>query len=270
MRRKVLAVLEVTLFLGAFQIVAHLALPAGPGALRQLLITLLWTIPPWAYVVLRRKDRSVYGFDFTRKWRPSVHFGFWGFVVGLIQVPGFVAIGALGTPGFFVAYALALVSLVVIFRAMRRDPPDTGLGWKLGTLAALLVLPGFVASLAGRMSAGIVGWQAYYLFGVGFGEEIQARGYAQSRLNEAFGRPWTIGGTRLGPGLLIASLLFGMSHLYQLGATKIDVLMMLGATLGGLYYGVVRERAGSFLGSAVVHGMSTAALEVYQHILPGK
>ena len=172
--------------------IAHLALPQGPRLLRQLSITLLWTIPPWAYVVLTRRDRAVYGFDFARKWRPSVHYGFWGF-----------------------------------------------------------------------------GWQAYYLFGTGFGEEIRARGYVQSRLNEAFGRPWTIWGTQFGPGLLIASVLFGLSHLYQLGATRLDPFMMLGATLGGLFYGAVRERAGSFLGSAVAHGMNTASLEVYRHVFSG-
>jgi hypothetical protein len=46
--------------------------------------------------------------------------------------------------------------------------------------------------------------------------------------------------------------------------------MMVGATLGGLYYGVVREMTGSFLGSAITHGMSTASLEVYQQVFPGR
>jgi len=232
-------------------------------------ITLLWTIPPWAYVVLTKRDRAVYGFDFARKWRPAVHYGFWGFVVGLIQVPGFIAIGVLKTPGFFVAYALVLVSVVLVFYAMRRDPPSTGIRWKLAILAVLLILPSVVASLAGKMSIGIIGWQAYYLFGTGFGEEIRSRGYVQSRLNEAFGRPWTIWGTQFGPGLLIASVLFGLSHLYQLGATRLDPFTMLGAMLGALFFGAVRERAGSFLGSAVVHGMSTASLEVYRDVFSG-
>jgi membrane protease YdiL (CAAX protease family) len=269
MSKKVLAVAEVTLFLGVLMAIAHLALPSGPRWLRLLSITLLWTIPPWAYVVVTKRDRAVYGFDFARTWRSSVHYGFWGFVVGLIQVPGFIAIGVLKTPGFFVAYGLVLVSLVVLFSAMRRDAPSAGTGWKLAIFAVLLVLPSTVASLAGKPSLGIVGWQAYYLFGTGFGEEIRARGYVQSRLNEAFGRPWTIWGTQFGPGLLIASFLFGLSHLYQLGATRLDPYTMVGAMLGALFYGAVRERAGSFLGSAVVHGMNNACLEVYRHVFPG-
>lgn len=261
-----MTVLEVTLFLGALKAAAHLALPHGPLWLRLLCITLLWTLPPWAYVVLTRRDRSAYGFDLARRWRPSLHFGTLGFLVGLLQVPGFVAIGLLGRPGFLVAYALVLVSLVVLWRAMRRDAPATGAGWRLAVLLALLALPSIVATAAGRMSAGVVGWQAYYLFGTGFGEEIRARGYAQSRLNEAFGRPWTVWGTSFGPGLFIASILFGLSHLYPIGATRLDPLTMIGATLGGLFYGAVRERSGSFLGSAVAHGMNTAALEIYRHV----
>ena len=87
-----------------------------------------------------------------------------------------------------------LLSLAVLLYVMRRDPPRTGIGWKLAIFAVLLVLPSLVASLAGKMSAGFVGLQAYYLFGTGFGEEIRARGYVQSRLNEAFGRPWLIWG----------------------------------------------------------------------------
>jgi membrane protease YdiL (CAAX protease family) len=84
---------------------------------------------------------------------------------------------------------------VVLLYVMRRDPPRTGIGWKLAIFAVLLVLPSLVASLAGKMSAGFVGLQAYYLFGTGFGEEIRARGYVQSRLNESFGRAWLIWGT---------------------------------------------------------------------------
>ena len=116
------------------------------------------------------------------------------------------------------------------------------------------------------MSAGIIGSQVYYLFVVGFGEEIRSRGYAQSRLNEAFGRPWKIWGTSFGPGLIIASVLFGVAHIFQLGASRPNVLVGLGAMLGGLFYGMVRERAGTFLGSAFVHGLNAAAFEIYQDI----
>jgi len=127
-----------------------------------------------------------------------------------------------------------------------------------------------VALARGTFSAGLVEMQAYYLIGTGFGEEIRARGYVQSRLNEAFGRPWVAWGTSFGPGLLISSVLFGLSHLYQLGATRLDPYTMVGAMLGALFFGAVRERSGSVLGSAVVHGGSNACLEIYRHVFSAR
>jgi len=270
MTKKLAAVLEVTLFLAVLMLAAHLAVPAvkkawGPVAGR-LLIGFLWIVPPVLYVLLFKKDRSVYGFDLSAKWRTAVHYGFWGFAVMLIQIPGFVLWGKLGTPGLFMLYGLAIASIAVLFLALKRDAVSPRLDWKIAVWVILLVLPGIIALAKGRLSADIIGWQAYYLFVVGFGEEVRSRGYAQSRLNEAFGRPWKIWGTRFGPGLVIASVLFGLSHIYQLGAAKPNVLVGLGAILGGLFYGLVRERAGTFLASALVHGLNAAVFEIYQHI----
>ncbi len=90
-------------------------------------------------------------------------------------------------------------------------------------------------------------------------------------LNEAFGRPWNVRNTQFGPGLLlIATVLFGLSHLYQIGATRLDPFTMVGATLGAVFYGVIRERSGSVLGSAVTHGMTNAGLEVYRRVFGGR
>jgi membrane protease YdiL (CAAX protease family) len=88
---------------------------------------------------------------------------------------------------------------------MRRDPHTTGIGWKLAIFAVLLILPSVVASLAGRMSAGLVG---------------------------------------------------------LLGATRLDPSTMVGAMLGALFFGAVRERSRSVLGSAVAHGVTNASLEI--------
>jgi membrane protease YdiL (CAAX protease family) len=269
-KKKAAAVLEVTLFLACLMATAHLALPVikkccGP-VVGRFFIAFLWIVPPVLYVHLFRKDKAVYGFDLARKWRSAVHFGFWGFVVMIIQAPGFVAWGVLGMPGLLILYGLVIASIVVLFRALKNEPASPRPGWKIAVWLILLILPSAAAVASGRMSAGIVGWQAYYLFVVGFGEEIRSRGYVQSRLNEAFGRPWSLWGTRFGPGLILASILFGFSHIYQLGASRPNVLIGLGAMLGGLFYGIVRERAGTFLASALVHGLNAAVFEIYQHI----
>ncbi|MCU0252252.1 MAG: hypothetical protein MUE61_18800 [Vicinamibacterales bacterium] len=56
-KHKTLAVFEVTIFLAVLMAIAHLALPSGPTWLRHLSITLLWTIPPLAYVILAGVSR---------------------------------------------------------------------------------------------------------------------------------------------------------------------------------------------------------------------
>jgi membrane protease YdiL (CAAX protease family) len=269
-KKKLAAVLEVTLFLSVLMVTAHLTVPiikkcCGP-AITRLFIAFLWIVPPLLYVYLFKKDRAAYGFDLARKWRPAVHFGFWGFVVMILQAPGFVAWSVWGTPGMLILFALVIGSIVVLLRALKSDIASPRVDWKIALWVILLILPSAIALAAGKMSGSIIGWQAYYLFVVGFGEEIRSRGYVQSRLNEAFGRPWRIWGTRFGPGLILASVLFGLSHIYQLGATRANVLIGVGAMLGGLFYGIVRERAGSFLASALVHGINAAAFEIYGHI----
>ncbi len=271
MNKRLSAVLEVLLFLGVLHVTAHLAVPVIKKELGvvagRLFIGFLWIVPAALYVALFKKDRAAYGFDLARQWRPAVYFGFAAFVVmAVLQSPGFVLWGVWGTRGLLVLYVLVIISIVVLLRVQKSEASRPRVGWKIVVWALLLALPSLAALARGKMSAGLLGWQAYYLIVVGFGEEIRSRGYAQSRLNEAFGRPWKIGGTSFGPGLIIASVLFGLSHIYQLGAAGPNVLTGIGATLGGLFYGLVRERAGTFLASAFVHGINAAAFEIYQNI----
>src|SRR5690606_12297184 len=99
----------------------------------------------------------------------------------------------------------------------------------------------------------------WVLLASGAGEEIFFRGYIQSRLNEAFGRPWRLLGVEFGPGLFGAALLFGLIHAfnrvdYFTGAG--DFLWWYGlATATSLYFGFLRERTGSVLAPAVTHAM---------------
>jgi membrane protease YdiL (CAAX protease family) len=52
----------------------------------------------------------------------------------------------------------------------------------------------------------------YHLFFAAIPEELFYRGYVQSRLDEAFGRPWRILGADLGPGWLITCVVFAAGH----------------------------------------------------------
>jgi membrane protease YdiL (CAAX protease family) len=103
----------------------------------------------------------------------------------------------------------------------------------------------------------------FYLVFVGFGEEILYRGYVLTRLNEAFGRPWQFYGAGWGWGTVIASLLFGLTH----ALNKVDLASGhveftwgwgLWTFFGGFVFTYIREKTGSIVAPAIVHGLPQA------------
>jgi membrane protease YdiL (CAAX protease family) len=66
-------------------------------------------------------------------------------------------------------------------------------------------------------------------FGVGFNEELQFRGFIQSRLEKVFGGP-----TRRYASVLVTGLLFGVAHLAWGPATMVNAAL-LGILLGVIY-----------------------------------
>ena len=80
-------------------------------------------------------------------------------------------------------------------------------------------------------------------------EELLFRGYVQSRLNAAFGRPVTFLGARCGPGLVLTSLLFGAWHVLNpfdpfSGQFGLAWTWGLWTAFLGLLLGWARERTG--------------------------
>jgi membrane protease YdiL (CAAX protease family) len=98
---------------------------------------------------------------------------------------------------------------------------------------------------------------------VGFGEEILYRGYAHSRLNEAFGTPFRFAGVAFGWGTILAAALFGLTHVgilrWILGAsTDVTWAWGLWTFFGGLVFAYVREKSGGILAPALLHGLPQA------------
>ena len=104
---------------------------------------------------------------------------------------------------------------------------------------------------------------ATYGIFVAFGEEIIFRGYIQSRLNEAFEQPYRIFGVEFGWGVVITAVLFGLTHV-GLTTSLITGQMQLywawgfWTFFGGLVFGFVREKSGSILAPALLHGLPQA------------
>jgi len=91
---------------------------------------------------------------------------------------------------------------------------------------------------------------------VGFAEEFLFRGYMQSRLNMAFGKPFEFLNLKFGWGIIIASALFGLAHVISPGENPMQWSWGFWTFCAGLGFGVIREKGGSFLAPAVVHGVT--------------
>lgn len=225
----------------------------------------MWLIVPTLLLMLLPGRRlAPYGLNLSFNWRTALHFGFWALVAKMVfEGPGFMLWRALGTPGFLIALLLVGLSIGLLLWMFRENPEMPRIAWKIAIMVVLLVLPGGVAVTAGKDLARILRLQLYFLVWIGFAEEFFHRGYIQSRLNEAWGRPWRIWGTQFGPGLFFASLLFGLPHMYQGDLAQMNVLMGIGACFGGLFFGIIREKTGSIVGGVIAHGIATAGGEIY-------
>jgi membrane protease YdiL (CAAX protease family) len=134
------------------------------------------------------------------------------------------------------------------------------LATSLVLLAALLSLP---LALAGYFHRPIVRelLEVAWLFVcAGFGEEMFFRGYIQSRINEAFGRPFHVLGLDFGYGLVVSSLIFGFLHAlnpvdYFHGHYEFAWWYALQNCFIGLFYGCLREGTDSVVAGGVTHGL---------------
>ncbi len=103
----------------------------------------------------------------------------------------------------------------------------------------------------------------FYILFLGLGEELLFRGYIQSRLNAAFGRPFQFYGVNWGWGAIIASTLFGFMHVLNLGSLlsgdwKLAWWWGIWTFFGGIVFGFVREKTGSIVAPTILHGLPQA------------
>ena len=94
------------------------------------------------------------------------------------------------------------------------------------------------------------------------------RGNIQSRLNAAFGRPFRFWGVPFGWGLLITTLIFGFIHILNpfnpfLGKFDLYIWWGVWTVFAGLTTGYIREKAGSVLPPALLHGSPQAIASLF-------
>lgn len=213
---------------------------------------------PLLIALFRRKRPSEYGIDFRK---PKYHLD--------VMLTCFVPIALLGMLNMFfeanswvgasIHIACSIALLFLLARLLRKKPTFGAVGI-LG--AGLLLIPG-LPSQTGSMAVKAVALFLNYVVFVGFGEEIMYRGYMESRLNEVYGRPFKFFGVSFGWGALITNLLFGLMHVgiirWILGVNY-DVTWAWGlwTIFGGMVFSFVREKTGSILAPALLHGLPQA------------
>ncbi|MBU4408632.1 MAG: CPBP family intramembrane metalloprotease, partial [Proteobacteria bacterium] len=112
----------------------------------------------------------------------------------------------------------------------------------------------------------------YFFFFVGFGEEFMFRGYIQTRLNIAFGKPYTLFGTTWGPGMIISAVIFGLMHTLNAGFNPFQHNYHLSfwwgvfTMAGGFVFGYIREKTASIIPVGIIHGLGVAFPNIFFNI----
>lgn len=232
---------------------------------------LLWVAVPALLIWLPRRNWAEYGVSLAN-WPTNLDIGIKAFLVTLIPlVFGLGGAMQLGldpnqvSGGLFVAVT-ELIGLALMVWILNRQKPVKSGRRNVISILLLLSLPLLVALPTGKLSVVIVSTVVWQLIFSGFGEEFAFRGYFQSRLNQAFGRPVRLFGIQFGAGLIIASLLFGLWHVENtydpaIGFSSLAWGWALWTFVAGLFFGVLREKTGTLVAPGLAHGLPDAVGE---------
>ena len=150
------------------------------------------------------------------------------------------------------AILISIIEIGLLFwfawMVREKQPP----GQKMGVIGGLAFIP-IALQISSKFGSVIIAVIYFYLF-VALSEEILFRGYIQSRLNSAFGRPKQFFGIRWGWGLIISSVLFGLWH-WGWNPETIAWPHVLWTMLAGLIFGIVREKSEGVIAPAILHGI---------------
>ena len=223
---------------------------------------LLFFVLPLIFLAIRRREPGYAGLT-------GEHLGFHlfaGFWAAAFIAPAtflFPVVAGLGfdpndwagaimlSAGFLSAGLLFAMTSRKVERRRENNLSWAGLSFYIVVLALGLVACYYLNPVA-PIIARIVG---VVLF-IGFMEEFFFRGYIQSRINDAFGRPWRFLNVEFGFGLFVAAALFGLFHpLTAMSADGAPWPWGLWTAVTGLVFGFLREKTGSAIAPAVLHGI---------------
>jgi uncharacterized protein len=210
---------------------------------------------PLLILVVTRRNLASYGIT-LRNFRYHLNIALTAFVpVAFASVP-FMFIDEKRWDGALIMVGVEIAVLFTLGWLLRRKPTRNESGMLVGAL--LLVN---YSTLAGKVTVeNGISALLFYIFFLGLGEELLFRGYIQSRLNEAWGRPYQFFGVHWGWGVVITSILFGIMHILNLGSLisgewQLTPWWGLWTFFAGFIGGFVREKTGSIVAPILIHGL---------------
>lgn len=258
---KVKAVLEVvvvfslTLFLVALAGLSPVGLWVRQTTNRAFFEYVVMIAIPLLILVVTRRNLTSYGIS-LRNFRYHLDIALTAFVpVAFASVP-FMFVDETQRDGALIMIGVEIAVLFALGWLLKRKPTRNESGMVVGAL--LLVN---YSGLAGKATVGNgISALLFYVFFLGLGEELLFRGYIQSRLNEAWGRPYQFFGVHWGWGVVITSILFGIMHFLNLGSLidgdwQLTPWWGLWTFIAGFTGGFVREKTGSIVAPTLLHGL---------------
>jgi len=276
MRSKALALIEIILVYAAIQAAGIAWRSAGIVAWEKEHLgwsytgMLIFVGIPALIILLARRRWADYGVS-LENWRTNLEIGLKAYLVQIIPlvlglgVATSLMLNTNRVGGLYVAL-VEIVGLLLMVWVMNRQKPVAGWRRNLVTVILLLLFPVLLGLAMRRLSAVVVSTVLWQFVFSGFGEEFVWRGYAQSRLNQAFGRPWKLWGVQFGAGLIISAILFGLLHAFNtydpaIGLSSLAWGWAVWTAFAGLTFGVIREKTGTLLAPGIAHGLPDAVGE---------
>lgn len=280
MKPKVLAFIEIIVVYAIIRLLGGVIRSTGVTQLE--LEHLGWTYTgsivfvgiPILAIWLFRRNWAEYGFTLAG-WQNNLDIGIKAYLVRMI--PMGVFLGAIlwlkadyrslsGGAVIAVGEVLGIALILWVLNRQQETKAMTSAKGNVITAILLFLFPIALALVMGKLALIVVSTIIWQLFFSGFGEEFVWRGYVQSRLNQAFGRPMRAFGVQFGWGLIIASMLFGFLHAFNtydpaIGLSSLSWGWVLFTTFGGLLFGILREKTGSLLAPGIAHGLPDAVGE---------
>jgi len=227
--------------------------------LRYFVKFIMTIILPLALIHLLFKNKSDFGIYFP-KYSDSFKLSLRAYAIGGPAGITFLLIGVIGWSfqDWLGSLTLSIVYLVVFYfipKVTRKlptrnnsTPPNKSI-----TVFSILSIATIIFAYLTFEYIPVISKILYYIFIVGFGEELLFRGYLQSSFNRYFGKSFNIGKVKFGWGLFLSAILFGMMH----ALVVVPPLWpwALFTFIIGLILGFIREKDGSILSAILLHAM---------------